>query len=265
MSKVLLVIIAVFLSAQGLEVTTNRRAFLNKVASVSTVAATTACNFPLVVNADEGSNDFAYERRDRKGNKNAIVREDWWYLSGTLPPRKLDSLGADFDNPKWNTWGTCTESAAGNSCTYVALSQRIPTYSKYAFNVRLGASDFGKLGEILNSGSNIDWAIANSFLSDSTSGMPSPICDSLLKSLLMAGGLLTSPNYSGPPKELLVARFYINEVAFSVNELREAIAVRDETRAKMAWEFGRDSWNSYFAVVNKNISPKVGDKFEQLA
>ena len=29
-----------------------------------------------------------------------------------------------------------------------------------------------------------------------------------------------------------------------------------------AWEFGKDSWNSYLAVVNPQIVPKVGEPFE---
>ena len=207
---------------------------------------------------------FSYEKRDRKANKNALIREDYWYMSNSLPPRKLDALSADFDNPKWNTWGTCETSAAGNSCTYVSLSQRIPAYSKYAFNIRLGASDFSKLGSAIFQKSEPDWDIAASYLNDTPTGMPSPMKDSLLKSALFATGMLTSPNYSGPPKELLVARFYVNEVAFSVEELRSAVMSKDSKRAKAAWEFGKDSWNSYFTVVNKNIVPKVGDKFEKL-
>ena len=78
---------------------------------------------------------------------------------------------------------------------------------------------------------------------------------------LLGTALLTTPNYSGPPKELMVARFYVNEVDFALNEVASALDVRDLRRAKAAWEFGRDSWNSYFVLVNRAIVPKVGDKF----
>ena len=77
--------------------------------------------------------------------------------------------------------------------------------------------------------------------------------------------MLTSPNYSGPPMEMLVARFYVNELGFATQELSRALADRDIGRAKAAWQFGKDSWNSYLTIVNPAIVPKVGDKFELLS
>ena len=244
----------------ALGVAFNRREALSAMAA-STVSATNVFT-AYISNAAEIENEeemFAYKKRNRKRNKDAMIREDYWYMSGSQPPRKLEGLQADFDNPKWNAWGTCTESAAGISCTYVSLNQRVPAYSKYAFNVRLGIKEFGELGQELESGG---WNKAIELLEDTPTGMPGPICDSLLKAILLATGLLASPNYSGPPKELLVARFYVNEVGFSIGELKAAIAAKDSKRAKAAWQFGCDSWNSYVTIVNRSIVPKVGDKFE---
>ena len=48
-------------------------------------------------------------------------------------------------------------------------------------------------------------------------------------------------------------------------ELAKAIDERDTATALGLWEFGKDSWNSYFAIVNRSISPKVGDKFDMIA
>jgi hypothetical protein len=42
----------------------------------------------------------------------------------------------------------------------------------------------------------------------------------------------------------------------------------DPTNARLAadlWEYGRDSWNSYFQIVNQHITPKVGDPFQLVA
>lgn len=77
--------------------------------------------------------------------------------------------------------------------------------------------------------------------------------------------MLTSPNFPGPSRELLVARFYANEVRFAHREILAAVQERDASRALRAWEFGRDSWNSFFQVVARQIVPKVGDKFEAIA
>ncbi|KAL3894551.1 MAG: hypothetical protein SGARI_007705, partial [Bacillariaceae sp.] len=94
---------------------------------------------------------------------------------------------------------------------------------------------------------------------------PPPAVDALLKMVLFASGMLTSPNYNGPNKRLLVARFYANESGFAVREIVNAIEQRDSQRALAAWEFGKDSWNSYFQIVNEAVSAKVGDKFEPIA
>ena len=83
--------------------------------------------------------------------------------------------------------------------------------------------------------------------------------------LLPAYAVLTSPNFSGPSRELLVSRYYINECAYATKELARAIDDRDTATALGLWEFGKDSWNSYLSIVNRSISPKVGDKFEMIS
>ena len=97
---------------------------------------------------------------------------------------------------------------------------------------------------------------------DQTNKSPSTASDALLKMILFSTAMLTtSPNYTGPPFELLIARFYVNEVCFDQRELKNCLLKKDFERAYAAWEYGRDSWNSYFTIINKAIVPKVGDKF----
>jgi hypothetical protein len=76
--------------------------------------------------------------------------------------------------------------------------------------------------------------------------------------------MLTSPNFPGPSRELLVARFYANEVRHANREILYAARSRDLNRAAQAWTFGRDSWNSYFQVVARQIVPKVGEPFQSI-
>ena len=213
--------------------------------------------------------DGKYEFRDRKSNKNALVREDYYYMMGKTPPRALQNA-LRIDDPTFNSFGRCETQADGstsNSCTYVSLKQRIPAYSKYAFNIGLGAKEFVMLKGVLqecqtNPGA---WAKAATFVETLPSTPPPPPVDALLKMALFASSMLTSPNYSGPSKELLVARFYVNEASFATEEIAAAIEAKDDKRALAAWEFGKDSWNSYFQIVNDKISPKVGDKFDLIA
>lgn len=178
-------------------------------------------------------------------------------MIGKTPPRYLDSL--EENNPKWNVWGACNTDSGGNPCTYVPLKQRIPAYSKYAFNIALGAKEYEQVGKILQQAKKDEssWNQAATILNLDQSPPP-PAVDALLKMILFASAMLTTPNYSGPPRDLLVARFYVNEANFATTEVAEAIKERDINRALNAWEFGKDSWNSYLNIVNRGIVPKVG-------
>jgi hypothetical protein len=201
--------------------------------------------------------------RDRKSNKGALIREDYWFMMGKTPPRKLDGP-LITDDPEFNAFGSCeaSENGGSNSCTYVSLKQRIPTYSKYGFIIALGAKEFSMLGNCLRKD---DWKGAVPYLMTQPEQPPPPPVDALLKMVLFASGMLTSPNYSGPSKRLLIARFYANEVGFAIEEIKDAIDAKDQQRAIAAWEFGKDSWNSYIQIVNDSISVKVGDKFAPIA
>jgi hypothetical protein len=186
------------------------------------------------------------------------------------PPRRLDSP-LKGDDPQWNAFGSCTSSeTGGNSCTYVALTQRIPAYSKYAFAISYGAKEYKKLGEVLYAlaacpTSEELWQDAASYMTKEDSTYPPPILDAELKMVLFATAMTTSPNFPSISRVLLVARYYVNEVHFAAQQMAAAIESRDTTRVLQAWEFGKDSWNSYFQVVNSSVVPKVGDKFQAIA
>ena len=74
--------------------------------------------------------------------------------------------------------------------------------------------------------------------------------------------MLISPNNLREKKECALATFYVNEASFAIDKIAQAAAAQDATAAQEAWEFGKDSWNSFLAVINPSIVPKVGDKFE---
>ncbi|CAB9498549.1 expressed unknown protein [Seminavis robusta] len=225
----------------------------------SVIGSSAALLLPNLAVADD-EDPYRFERRDRNGNKEAVIREDYWYSSGVTPPRRLAS-SLKMDDPKWNAFGSCettgSGSAATNSCTYISLKQRQPAYSKYAFSITQGAKEFQQLKPLLQ---QKDWNRAASyvFVNANTNLPPAPV-DAQLKMVLFASLMLTSPNYSGPAKELLVARFYVNEFKYAVTEIASAIQEQDAPRALAAWEFGKDSFNSYSQVVNRQITAKVGD------
>jgi hypothetical protein len=219
--------------------------------------------------------DDIYVNRDRKGNQQAVIRDDYWYVTGKLPPRLLQSP-LKGDDPQWNAFGSCTtsESTGTNSCTYVSLNQRRAAYTKYASSIAYGAKEYQKLGVLLRSiqksGTSIEsniqlWHDAESLLQQVNLSPPPGAIDAELKMVLFATAMLTSPNFPGPSRELLVARFYSNEVRFAHREIYDAIQDRNMVRAMNGWEFGRDSWNSYFQSVARSVVPKVGDPFVAIA
>lgn len=227
------------------------------------------------------STDRKFELRDRQGNKQALIREDYWYMLGKTPPRRL--LGPlKGDDPQWNAFGSCesTVKGGGNPCTYVSLNQRIPAYSKYGSALSYGAQDLQRLGQVLrqiaqqeppqapaaavtvsSSDTELLWQRAAEFVVVEERSVPPPLVDAELKMILFATAMLTSPNFPQPSRELLVARYYANECHFASTALANAIARHDATTALQLWDYARDSWNSYFQVVNRSVSPKVGDPF----
>jgi hypothetical protein len=112
-------------------------------------------------------------------------------------------------------------------------------------------------------GSNPNWNEAAKLVDPGLdTRMPSPAVDSLLKMALFATQMLTSPNFTGPNRELLVSRYYINECAYALDGLAKSIDERDVATSLALWEFGKDSFNSYLSILNRSISSKVGDKFD---
>ena len=91
-----------------------------------------------------------------------------------------------------------------------------------------------------------------------------PARDVLLKAALLNSQLLVSPNNLREVRELSLANFYVNEVDHALDLLAAAAARQDRAAALFAWEFGRDSWNSWMQVVNRAIVAKVGDPFEPI-
>lgn len=241
----------------------SRRGALTTAANAAAFLLTTA---PATAAAEDTPKQYSFEKRDRDGNKNAVIREDYWYSTGVTPPRQLNSPLV-LDDPKWNSFGACEtnggDAAATNSCTYISLKQRQPAYSKYAFSITLGATEFQNLRKALQ---DQEWNKAASYVFvNSDSKMPPATTDALTKMVLFASLMLSSPNFSGVSRELLVARFYANEFKYAISQVQDAIVAKDQARALAAWDFGKDSYNSYTQVVNRQIVPKVGDPLPLIA
>ena len=213
-------------------------------------------------------------------------------MLGKTPPRLLTGPISGANDPQFNAFGICRSDDPGsmsgpNPCTYVSLNLRIPAYNRYASSIAYGAEQYNRLGSVLrrlqqtNDPGDQDrlrrealgllqpttTTVAGS---SSPSVFPSPIVDAELKLVLFATAMTTSPNFPQASRELLIARYYANEVHYANRQLLEVLQSGSNlTSAKQLaldlWEYGRDSWNSYFQIVNQHITPKVGDPFELVA
>lgn len=188
-------------------------------------------------------------------NQKVLVPRDYYGVFGVVPPRVLVTV--DAKQPQWNAWGSCVD----NSCTYVPLKQRYDGYAKYAERIGYGMRSFVNLKKTVE---QQNWEAAAAAV-DTTSLKPPPARDVLLKAALLNTQLLVSPNNLREVRELSLANFYVNEVDYALDLIGAAVARQDTAAAMFAWEFGRDSWNSWMTVVNRAIVEKVGDKFELLA
>ena len=133
--------------------------------------------------------------------------------------------------------------------------------------IHLGSDEYARLGAFLRPGpAASDWAVAAALVAPGGPGSPlAPAVDAQFKIGLFATQMLPSPNYSGVPRELLVSQYYVNECAHAIREMAAATDDRDAAWALAALKFGRDSRNLYLSIVNRAISPNVGEVFAMIA
>ena len=129
------------------------------------------------------------------------------------------------------------------------------------FNVRAASEDLVDLGQALR---KKDLNTASFLLDSGEKGKaPSSLRQASRKALLLADGLLISANSGSLGREILVARYYINEFHYATERIAEILSADDVDwpAAAELWRLGADSYNSFFVCVNKAIVPKVGEKF----
>ena len=232
----------------------HQKAMLGRRESLAALVAVWACPSPpaLATLADPNA------RPRGMMNEKALIPSDFYYLYNVVPPRVFDP-SVVATQPRWNAFGSCIE----NSCTYVPLQQRYDGYAKYAERIAYGLRAYAAIRPAIE---RADWEAAASAVDRGGGGVPpAAAADALLKAALCANLLLVSPNNAREVQEASLARFYVNEASHALDLIASAVAARDEDGAFAAWEFGRDSWNSWGAVVNRAIVEKVGDKFAPIA
>ena len=238
-------------------VTLDRRAF----AATAIATLPTAANAALACDAPPAAGIL--ENRDRGLNEKALISTDFYFVTGRRPPRVLDVQNLPRDDPKWNAWGECASGSDGsNACTYIPLKQRYDAYSRHGSTVMAAAEDLADLAELGRALKQRDLAAAALLLDNGEKvKAPSALRSASRKALLLADGLLISANSGGLGREILVARYYVNEFHYATERIMLASDDVDWGAVSDLWRLGADSYNSFFVCVNKAVVPKVGEKF----
>ena len=77
---------------------------------------------------------------------------------------------------------------------------------------------------------------------------------------LLANSFLATEN-TGTTNELMLARWYINEMYLRIGDYRDALQRGDIATAQTCYDCLCKAMNSYLSLLNRSISSKVGDTF----
>ena len=129
---------------------------------------------------------------------------------------------------------------------FVLSQQRYDALKKYGDRVKAGADKV----------KDLETSIANGTY-ESIAGKDDPTY-ALRPFGLLANGFLGSEN-TGTTNELLLARWYINEIYLRIGDIKNAAGQKE---AELALNAAKKAVNSYLSMLNRVITNKVGNKFD---
>jgi hypothetical protein len=170
------------------------------------------------------------------------------------PSRKVDNSNVLFSQDNYFKFGVAAPWIEADSTEFpktmpfVLSQQRYDNLKKYGDRVKSGAEAVKGLEADIKAGN---------YASISNGDDPKYALRPLG---LMANGFLASEN-TGTTNELLLARWYINEAYLRLFDISKATS---ESEALVAHDAAKKAINSYFAMMNRSISSKVGNKFDYI-
>ena len=165
----------------------------------------------------------------RADNSNVVFAQDYYYKFGTAAPW-IEAGNTEF--PK--------------TMPFAPSQQRYEAMKKYRERIQRGIDLIAELGETIAVGKY-------STIPDSTAPEYS-----IRPFGLFANSMIASEN-TGTTNELLLARWYINELSLDIDDIKNAPAKEEAVKSLQA---ATAAANSYLVLLNRVITPKVGDKFD---
>ncbi|EEC51601.1 predicted protein [Phaeodactylum tricornutum CCAP 1055/1] len=183
-----------------------------------------------VVGAQVGNPEASASRKF--DNSNVLFYQDHFFKFGVAAPW-ITSGSTDF--PK--------------SMPFVVSQQRYDNLKKYGERVKSGVKVLVGLRDIIMAEGDY-------------TQIPGPDAPEYqLRPLgLLANGMMASEN-TGATNELFLARWYVNEIYLDINDIRNA---KSEEEALVKYEAIKKAVDSYYGMINRVITSKVGDKFHLL-
>ncbi|KAL3935294.1 MAG: hypothetical protein SGBAC_009165 [Bacillariaceae sp.] len=179
------------------------------------------------VGVNVGNSEASLSRKP--DNSNVIFGQDYYYKFGTAPTW-IENGNTDF--PK--------------VMPFTPSQQRYDTLKKYGDRVLKGVAQIASIGQKIESdefSSILDGSAPEYFIRPMG---------------LMANGFLASEN-TGTTNELLLARWYINEISLDIDDVKNAKSKED---AIAAFSAAKKATDSYLSLINRVVTSKVGDKLE---
>jgi len=171
------------------------------------------------------------------------------------PSRKLDNGNVLFTQDNYFKFGVAAPwiepdtTEFPKTMPFVLSQQRYDTLKKYGERVKSSTQMLNNLEENIKAG---DYA-------KTIPGSDDPAY--ALRALgLFANGFLASEN-TGTTNELLLARWYINEIYLRIGDIKSA---SNGEEALKAHDAAKKAMNSYLSMLNRVITSKVGNKFEYI-
>mmetsp|Transcript_15892 Transcript_15892/g.23378 ORF Transcript_15892/g.23378 Transcript_15892/m.23378 type:complete len:264 (-) Transcript_15892:35-826(-) len=179
------------------------------------------------VGVQVGNEEASLSRQPK--NSNVLFKQDYYFKFGTaakfIPPGSTDF-------PK--------------TMPFVLSQQRYDNLKKYGDRVKKGVRVINGLIDVP------EGEIADPSTADVYQLRPMG---------LLANGFLASEN-TGTTNELLLARYYINEIYLDIGDMMNAPS---QAARKKSWIAAKKAVNSYYGMLNRSINAKVGDQFELLS
>ena len=166
-------------------------------------------------------------------NENVLFTQDSYFKFGSAAP-----------------WIEPDTTEFPKAMPFTPSQQRYDALKKYGERVKSGAKVIDGLGDVIKSGGVYSNVVAD----------PSDSVYALRPMGLLANNFMATEN-SGTTNELLLARWYVNEMYLRVGDIRGA---KNEADALQAYVAAKKAVNSYLAMLNRVITSKVGEKFNYL-